>query len=222
MSVDTETLITSDGNAWLCRFEGVVVHADRRFETHVSSSGGGGYIGPSGGYLAEPQIRSTTTDHQTIFLRGSDGSEQSFDLQDWDLAVRPGSRMVVVWGARDGRSNGPFMGVRNLDTGETRLTDIPRWQLGQGLLAGKMRVWPSVLLAVLLGGAFMMVSFYAHGPATRGSENFNAFLLATGIAFAPIFVLEWIFCIVIRSTDGEHKRIRELLIEYLQTGKMSD
>ena len=81
--------------------------------------------------------------------------------------------------------------------------------------------WPLLLLAALLGGAFMMVSFYAHGPAQRGSENFNALLLATGIAFVPILVLEWIFCIVIRSTDGEHQRVRDLLVEYLQTGKMT-
>ena len=73
MSITKETLVTGGGNVSLCRFEGEVLHADRRLETQVSSSGGGGYIGPSGGHIADARVSATTTDHQTIFLRDSQG-----------------------------------------------------------------------------------------------------------------------------------------------------
>jgi hypothetical protein len=34
---------------------------EKRSETHVSSSGGGGYVGKHGGHVGAPEVRSTVT-----------------------------------------------------------------------------------------------------------------------------------------------------------------
>ena len=224
MSSTQESLITSAGEAWLRRFEDRVLDANRAFETRVSSTAGGGWVGPNGGYVASPQVSSHTVDHQTIFVRADDGTEQSFELRDWNLPVRPGSRIAVIWGARKGMGTGPFLGVRNLDTGEERWRDVRQWAQDQGLLSGRMRVWPSVLIAALLGGAFTAMSIFArgHAPGSGDPERFSAFLLATGITFVPVFVVEWLFAIAMRVGDGEPQRIREMLSGYLSSGALAD
>ena len=224
LSSTKESLVTSGGKAWLCRFEGQVLHADRSFETHVSSSGGGGSVGPGGGYVAAPQLSSQTTDHQTIFVRAKDGTERSFEWRDWNLPVRPGSTVAVVWGGRNGTEVGPFLGARNLDTGEERWRDVQQWARNQGLLSGKMRVWPSLLVAGMLGGAFtLLVAFArAHASGAGDSEHFAGFLLATAIALVPVVILEWLFAIAIRVGDVEHQRIQRRLSGHLLTGVLAD
>ena len=224
MASDLETIEASGGTAWACRFEGQVLQADRRFETHVSSRGGGGAVGPHGGYLDAPQVTSHTTDHQTIFVRSVDGVERSFNLQNWNLPVRPGSRLALVWAGRAGDDNGAVLGARNLDSGEERWRDVHLWARGQGLLPGKLRVWPALLSAVLLGGAFVAFASYAipHAPGPRsGNQNLSAdLLLATGIAFVPAIVVEWMAVLIMRANDDEHRRIADLLQTYLHTGGM--
>ena len=218
-----ETLDASCGTAWVCRFEGQVLHADRQFETHVGSSGGGGSVGPHGGFVAAPQVASHSTDHQTVFVRSNDGVEQSFNLQNWNLPVRPGSRLALVWAGKAGDDNGAILGARNLDSGEERWRDVHQWARSQGLLPGKMRVWPSLLAAVFLGAAFLGVMSYASGRVSGTSHQnlLSDLLLATGVAFVPTIVIEWIAVVFIRVIDDEHRRIADLLQGYLRSGSFS-
>ena len=213
-----QTFTASGGDAWLCRFAGEVLHADRVFETHVSSSGGGGSVGPNGGYVHAPQLNSETTDHQTVFVRAEDGTEQSFEWRNWNLPVRPGSKVAVIWGAKRGEGNGSFLAARNFDTGEERWKDVRLWARGQALLSGKMRGWPSLLIAILLAGMFAGVGAFSGGLI----DPISVFLGTTVIAFVPILIVEWIIVIMFRAGDDEHKRIHELLAGYLRTGAVAE
>ena len=222
MTADERTLEASGGQAWVRRFEGVVLHADRREEMQVTAVGGGGMVGPRGGYVAPPQVESTSVQHQTVFVRDDRGREESFELQDWNVPVRPGSRLAIVWGSRLGNERGSFLAVRNIDTGDERWRDIRTWARGQRLLAGSMLFWPSALAALVLGLSFMAMASFARTRAlSLGGPNFSSDLaLASAIAFVPAFVVEWLVMVSFRVGDDEHLRIEAALKGFLRSGKM--
>lgn len=147
-----QTLTVKRGTVWLNRFEGVILHSDRDRETHVSSSGVGGYVGPNGGYVAAPRIVATTTEHQILFARDGNGVESKFQWADWTLPVRPGSRIAVIWGARTGASEGPYFGAINLDTKEERWA-FSAWFAAQGLVTARVRGWLCFFVSFLIASA---------------------------------------------------------------------
>ncbi len=57
---------------------GIVLSTEKHSETHVkiSSSGGGGTVGPSGGYVSPPQIssESKSVTHHEIWIKTDDGT----------------------------------------------------------------------------------------------------------------------------------------------------
>lgn len=146
-----QTLTVKRGTAWLRRFEGVVLHGDLRHETEILSSGGGGHVGPSGGYVAAPRITSTTTERQTLFARDESGIESKFEWFDWTLPVRPGSRIAVVWGARTGKASGPYLGATNLDTKEERWA-FDGWFRGQRLVTVRLHGWRWFFISFVMAG----------------------------------------------------------------------
>ncbi|VTU42650.1 MULTISPECIES: hypothetical protein [unclassified Variovorax] len=121
MAVVNQKLIGPSGKAaWTCQVTGEVLHSERAFETLVSSRGGGGSVGPSGGYVAPPRITSESVEHQDLFVRDDAGVEHSFSWNSWSLPVRPGNRVSVMWGGPEGSSSGTYLFASNLDTGESR------------------------------------------------------------------------------------------------------
>ena len=79
-------------------------------------------------------------------------------------------------------------------------------------------MWPSALIAVLLGGSFALVASYARAHAGAAPYDFSDFLLASGIVFVPAVAIEWFLAILTRVGDGEPQRIRGLLESYLRDG----
>ena len=110
------------------------------------------------------------------------------------------------------------LATRNLDTGEEKWQDVRRWARERGLLGGQMRVWPSVLIAIALGGSFTLFATYARTRAGATAYTFSDFLLACAIAFVPAVVVEWLFVMVLQSGAGEVQRIQGLLANYLRSG----
>ncbi|MDP1697059.1 MAG: hypothetical protein U0975_10610 [Erythrobacter sp.] len=77
--------------------EGVIVGDKKWAETHVYSSGGGGYIGPQGGYVRPPTLNSNVSTNHEIWIK-ENGSEREFpiSLRNTDLKVREGHKVAVV------------------------------------------------------------------------------------------------------------------------------
>ena len=101
---------------WVCVFVGKVVSMSRWSDTHVSSSGGGGYVGQSGGYVSPPVVRSSVKQRLEVFVKDENGKEQSFDLSEpVDVSFREGSNLQIIWGSLRG-GPGEFLYVENLDT----------------------------------------------------------------------------------------------------------
>ncbi len=75
---------------------GEVLGNDKYSETHVSSSGGGGYVGQYGGHISAPQVSSRTTTNQEIWIKTESGSEKSIQLKGYDIPMRPGHKITVI------------------------------------------------------------------------------------------------------------------------------
>ncbi len=93
ISIDSKTiqLVVSTGE---------VLSSDKSYETRVTSSGGGGYVGQYGGKVAAPKISSHTVERHEFWIRSEDGVELSFQLSNANIALRQGQKVSVISAAR--------------------------------------------------------------------------------------------------------------------------
>lgn len=75
---------------------GEVLSSDKNYETHVTSTGGGGYVGQYGGHVAAPKISSHSIERHEIWIRDENGVEQSIQLSNANISLRPGQRISVI------------------------------------------------------------------------------------------------------------------------------
>jgi hypothetical protein len=109
-------------------FHGTVVAGKLWNTTHVSSSGGGGYIGPQGGHVYAPQVRSTVTQYEQLFVRSDTQEERAVTIRNGvDIGVREGHRVSLLY------AGSAPVGIHVHDTGsQAHLRDTKR--AGYGLL----------------------------------------------------------------------------------------
>lgn len=160
-SMQTSQIKTAYGAATVVFVRGVVAHADRQFETEVWSEGGGGHVGPHGGYVRAAQVHSQTTEHQDIFVREPGGQEYRFALQDWKLGVRPGSNVAVGFESLPNSKTEVFR-VRNMDTGQDlQISGWDQWMQEHGLMPTLgTSFWRVSFIAIVL--ALIMLIFFSY------------------------------------------------------------
>lgn len=90
--------------------------------THVSSSGGGGYVGPYGGNVSAPTVSSRSTTHKRFFIRAAAGKETEIELSDSSFGVRDGHRVSAVYAKHKDDNSGWLVYLHNHDTGQS----VPR------------------------------------------------------------------------------------------------
>ena len=95
---------------------GTVVGKDKNFETIVSGSGGGGMTFQGTGGAAPFSMSSRTVIHDKIYLKKQDGTEEAFELKNWDIACREGHEMMFVWVIKDNDTEGPYVALKNFTT----------------------------------------------------------------------------------------------------------
>ncbi len=72
-------------------------------ETHISSSGGGGYVHPTyGGHVSGPSVSSRSVEREKYFVKMDDGKE--LELRD-AVPGRKGHNIILVYGGIDGQPN---------------------------------------------------------------------------------------------------------------------
>ena len=74
----------------------VVLTVQKQTQTHLYSEGGGGRVGPTGGHIKAPQLKSYHTTKQELFVRLADGRELPITLTFDNIAVRPGNAITLV------------------------------------------------------------------------------------------------------------------------------
>jgi len=69
---------------------------EKRSETHVSSSGGGGYVGKHGGHVSAPTIHSSVTTKHEFWIKLEDGTEKPIQLSGCDIPLKEGHKITLV------------------------------------------------------------------------------------------------------------------------------
>ncbi|MCD8548986.1 MAG: hypothetical protein LRY75_20675 [Shewanella xiamenensis] len=92
------------------RVTGEVIGSDKYSETHVSvsSSGGGGYVGPHGGHISAPNIHTTTTaiTNHEFWIKTEEGLEKAIKLRGVDIPLRVGQRITIISACRKADGSG--------------------------------------------------------------------------------------------------------------------
>lgn len=90
-------------NFW--KLTGEVLGSDKRSETRVSSSGGGGSVINGVGYVSAPTIHSSTTEKHEVWLGLDDGSEHHLQLSGLGIPLRVGQRVTLIGATLDGKKS---------------------------------------------------------------------------------------------------------------------
>jgi len=82
----------------------------------MHSEGGGGRVGPTGGHIKAPQVKSYNTTRHDLFLRLTDGREVSVSFPVDYISVREGNEVTLVSVFRTDTSTGYYARLFNNDT----------------------------------------------------------------------------------------------------------
>ena len=75
---------------------GEVMSSSKHSETQVWSSGGGGSVGPQGGYVAAATVHSKAITNHEFWLLTADGKEKVIQLKDVDIPIREGQKITLI------------------------------------------------------------------------------------------------------------------------------
>lgn len=96
-----KTIICNNKTISFSRLSGQVIDSSKHSETHVSSSGGGGYIGPNGGIITAPRVHSHTVTKHEFWLRSADGREHAIQLSNVDVPLRAGQDVSLIFATNE-------------------------------------------------------------------------------------------------------------------------
>ncbi len=133
-----------DRNVQINYFTGEVINTSKHSETYVTSSGGGGYVGPDGGHVNAPQISSSTVTCHEFWIRQDDGRERSVSLRGYDIPLRAGQRVTMVMASDARADHGHYTTLVNH-------TADRHWNLMSGAdLNQKLSLTPFQLMTLVL------------------------------------------------------------------------
>lgn len=94
----------------------VVLTSHKQTQTHLYSEGGGGRVGPTGGHIKAPQLKSYNTTKHELFVRLADGRELPISFTFDNISVRPGNAITLVVVYRTDTQTGYYARLFNQDT----------------------------------------------------------------------------------------------------------
>ena len=97
-------------NYGIYQFTGEVVDNNKQRETRVYGGGGATYQGTGG----TAPVTSSTTIHDQFFLIDDHGQEKDITLSNWDVTLRTGHHIQMVWIIPENKDRGPYVIVNNL------------------------------------------------------------------------------------------------------------
>jgi len=113
MPEGSKTTVPDGRSCQLYYFTGKVLSSKKQKETQISST-----TQYHGNNQATSSVSSRTVDHHEFFLADKDGKERAFKTVDFDFPCREGQTISVMWTIAEGKNEGPFLAVRNHNTGE--------------------------------------------------------------------------------------------------------
>lgn len=134
---------------------GEVLSQDKYSETHISSSGGGGYVGKSGGYVSSPNITSTSVTNHEVWIKTKDGREVDLNLTDYNICLREGQFITLIITRIKGTDKTCINGVVNHNSknySTVNKADKVNEQLKIDQMSGK-----SLLIGAAIGAAISYI-----------------------------------------------------------------
>ncbi len=141
-------------------FSGEVVEQQKSSHTEVSRGNNNN------------QQQVSTTHYNKIFVRAADGAERSLEIVDSGFSGRAGSKASILWGIKEGKDEGPYLGIVNHDTGDVHLIRKP-----VNDLAGP----PFYNMLLIVASIFCALGFYDMINGSIGSAIVKAGIGGGGI-----------------------------------------
>lgn len=91
-----ESFVSDNSVIEFSSISGEVLGTDKYSETHVSSSGGGGYVGRHGGHVSAPTVHSTVVTNHEFWIKTDGGKEIDVQLTGVDIPLRIGQRVSLI------------------------------------------------------------------------------------------------------------------------------
>ncbi|MBO0399812.1 hypothetical protein ACK36F_07690 [Aeromonas veronii] len=166
---------------------GEVLGSNKYSETHVSvsSSGGGGYVGPNGGHVSAPSVHSTSstiTNHE-FWIKTEDGLEKDIKLRGVDVPLRPGQKITLISAKRKGADNGWYSILVNHSAGKhwfINSAEELNKKLKLELLTGK---------SLLIAGAIIWSVAYLTAPEGYRGKSWDDASWGIALGAAGIFIV---------------------------------
>lgn len=150
---------------------GEVVSTQKHSETHVSSSGGGGYVNQGSGYISAPTVHSRAVTQHEFWLKTEDGREVSVKLSGFDIPLREGQKVTLISAGRPGENSGWYSVLVNHNAGE-------HWFLNKAeSLNQKLRFAPLKIAPAFSGVPAVIVAVILAFVTWRTNSTFLAFVI---------------------------------------------
>ena len=137
---------------------GKILESNKQRELHVYGSGGGGATYNGTGGTAPVNIQSSTTIHDEFFLIDQDGQEHSIKLKNWDVSLREGHEIQVIWVISPNQERGPYVvlnnhSLRNITTQNDIIREISIKHYAK-------KFWLSIVAVIVLSFIFKSFIFF--------------------------------------------------------------
>ena len=92
---------------------GKIIETNKHNETRIYGSSGGGYIHQGSGTINPTQIHSQTIVHDQFFILDPNGQEHAITLSNWNLNLRAGHHIQLIWLIAPNKKYGPYVSIHN-------------------------------------------------------------------------------------------------------------
>lgn len=193
---DFPTIVTSRGVYTIYWFRGTVLSPTKSklvttYRTYSHYDTNGNYV---------PGSSSTSVDFfDQFFIRSSDGSEMSVQLQNWNIAVRESHDIAAVWAIKRKRKTGPYVYFQNFTTKE--ILSAPK--IISHIFKPRKRIWIPLALLTIPVAYFLMISGLLSTFTKTNQINYLAF---AGGMITLLFGLFLIWYLITRVIAGSRVR----------------
>ena len=136
---------------------GEVLGQNKYSETHVSSSGGGGYVGEHGGRVHAPTVHSTTITNHEFWIKKEDGGEYAVQLSGCDIPLNKKKKITLISAGIKGKKTRYYCILVNHNANR-------HWFINKAeALNQKLKIYrPSGKSVFIAGGLWLGVANFSH------------------------------------------------------------
>jgi len=169
------------------RTSGTVLDSKRSSETHVSSSGGGGYVGRYGGTVSAPTVHSNVVTTDDFWIETENGNEEKISMTNKDISLRNGQKISLFHAIADHKKEGPYILLLNHSDGNNKTIKTSHsWWVEEQVRGSFVGLIKIILLGVIV--AYGMDYYHIDGISSGRYDHIITGLSASGVYFIFKFI----------------------------------